>query len=117
MEYTEGVDFEKVEIFISCRNLQDHDTFTKSDPKVKISLFTQGKEVPLGSTETKKNDLNPNFSKSFTFNYFFERKQYLKLDVWDSDKNSDNDFLGGAELSISTLMGSRNQVKFKTLNI
>ena len=110
MEALSGGDCEKIEIFISCRNLRDLDTFTKSDPKVKVSLFTQGKESKLGVTEFRKNDLNPNFEKSFIFDFYFEKKQYLKLEVWDHDKDSNDDFLGGAEISIATLMGSRNQV-------
>lgn len=44
---------EKIELFISCRNLKDLDVFSKSDPYVKIHFrkdFTYKQYVPLGKT-------------------------------------------------------------------
>ncbi len=44
---------EKVELFLSCRNLKDLDVFSKSDPYVKVSYkrdFTQKVFAVLGMT-------------------------------------------------------------------
>lgn len=52
---------------ISCINLQDKDTFSKSDPKVSVYAvdeFTNKTLNKLGETEQKKNDLNPNFDRT-----------------------------------------------------
>lgn len=42
---------EKIELYISCRNLRDLDVFSKSDPYVKVSYrrdFTQNQYTVLG---------------------------------------------------------------------
>uniref|UniRef100_A0A8C1PRL9 Copine Vb n=1 Tax=Cyprinus carpio TaxID=7962 RepID=A0A8C1PRL9_CYPCA len=68
----------KVEITVSCRNLLDRDTFSKSDPreysqwKMKLSFF--------GRTEVIDNTLNPDFVRKYILDYFFEEKQNLRFD-------------------------------------
>uniref|UniRef100_A0A8C1SAX9 Copine Vb n=1 Tax=Cyprinus carpio TaxID=7962 RepID=A0A8C1SAX9_CYPCA len=52
----------KVEITVSCRNLLDRDTFSKSDPR---------------ETEVIDNTLNPDFVRKYILDYFFEEKQNL----------------------------------------
>ena len=103
-------DREKIEVFISCRNLRDTDTFNKSDPIAKIYLITKGIKTELGKTEHKKNDLNPDFKKSFIFDFIFEVKQILRIEVYDHDGHSKDDLLGQAETAVGNIMGSRNQV-------
>lgn len=42
---------EKIELYVSCRNLRDLDVFSKSDPYVKVSYrrdFTQNQYSVLG---------------------------------------------------------------------
>lgn len=44
---------EKIELYISCRNLRDLDVFSKSDPYVKVSYrrdFTQNQFTVLGKS-------------------------------------------------------------------
>ena len=44
---------EKIELYISCRNLRDVDVFSKSDPYVKVSYrrdFTQNQYTVLGKS-------------------------------------------------------------------
>uniref|UniRef100_A0A9J8DKG5 Copine Vb n=1 Tax=Cyprinus carpio carpio TaxID=630221 RepID=A0A9J8DKG5_CYPCA len=55
----------KVEITVSCRNLLDRDTFSKSDPR---------------ETEVIDNTLNPDFVRKYILDYFFEEKQNLRFD-------------------------------------
>jgi hypothetical protein len=39
----------------------------------------------FGKTETIMNNLNPDFTKIFTIDYFFEKEQYIKIEVYDYD--------------------------------
>uniref|UniRef100_A0A8C6LY55 Copine Vb n=1 Tax=Nothobranchius furzeri TaxID=105023 RepID=A0A8C6LY55_NOTFU len=59
----------KVEITVSCRNLLDKDTFSKSDPS-----------ESFGRTEVIDNTLNPDFVRKYILDYFFEEKQNLRFD-------------------------------------
>ncbi|XP_051910911.1 copine-5 isoform X3 [Hippocampus zosterae] len=80
----------KVELSVSCRNLLDRDTFSKSDPLV--VLYTQGVECKqwreFGRTEVIDNTLNPDFVRKYILDYFFEEKQNLRFDVYDIDSRS-----------------------------
>uniref|UniRef100_A0A8D1EN88 Copine family member 9 n=1 Tax=Sus scrofa TaxID=9823 RepID=A0A8D1EN88_PIG len=74
----------KIEITVSCRNLLDLDTFSKSDPMV--VLYTQSRASQewreFGRTEVIDNTLNPDFVRKFVLDYFFEEKQNLRFDVF-----------------------------------
>lgn len=102
----------KVEITVSCRNLLDRDTFSKSDPI--CVLYTQGignKEWrEFGRTEVIDNTLNPDFVRKFILDYFFEERQNLRFDLYDVDSKSTNlskhDFLGQACCTLGEMVGS-----------
>lgn len=102
----------KVEITVSCRNLLDRDTFSKSDPI--CVLYTQGmgnKEWrEFGRTEVIDNTLNPDFVRKFILDYFFEERQNLRFDLYDVDSKSANlskhDFLGQAHVTLGEVVGS-----------
>uniref|UniRef100_H3DCD3 Copine Va n=1 Tax=Tetraodon nigroviridis TaxID=99883 RepID=H3DCD3_TETNG len=102
----------KVEITVSCRNLLDRDTFSKSDPLV--VLYTQGVECKqwreFGRTEVIDNTLNPDFVRKFILDYFFEEKQNLRFDVYDIDSKSPDlakhDFLGQVHCTLGEIVGS-----------
>uniref|UniRef100_A0A1A8JYV7 Copine-8 n=1 Tax=Nothobranchius kuhntae TaxID=321403 RepID=A0A1A8JYV7_NOTKU len=107
----------KVEITVSCRNLLDKDTFSKSDPLV--VLYTQGTESKqwreFGRTEVIDNTLNPDFVRKYILDYFFEEKQNLRFDVYDIDSKSPdlakhpndfNDFLGQVFCTLGEIVGS-----------
>uniref|UniRef100_A0A8C7ZM67 Copine Va n=1 Tax=Oryzias sinensis TaxID=183150 RepID=A0A8C7ZM67_9TELE len=85
----------KVEITVSCRNLLDRDTFSKSDPS---------------ETEVIKNTLNPDFVRKYILDYFFEEKQNLRFDVYDIDSKSPDlgkhDFLGQVYCTLGEIVGS-----------
>ncbi|KAM4570023.1 copine-8 [Odontesthes bonariensis] len=111
----------KVEITVSCRNLLDRDTFSKSDPI--CVLYTQGmgnKEWrEFGRTEVIDNTLNPDFVKKFILDYFFEERQNLRFDLYDVDSNSANlskhDFLGQAHCTLGEVVGSMGSRSEKPL--
>ena len=108
---------QKVEIFISARNLLDMDFFSKSDPYVKV-YFTSGpsrQQAYLGKTETIDNNLNPNFVKSFKLDYIFEVKQELFFEVFDEDDGKNDDFIGSVRTTLGTIAGAKNQTCFLDL--
>uniref|UniRef100_A0A8C1RA35 Copine 8 n=1 Tax=Cyprinus carpio TaxID=7962 RepID=A0A8C1RA35_CYPCA len=93
----------KVEITVSCRNLLDRDTFSKSDPKV------------------IDNTLNPDFVRKFILDYFFEERQNLKFDLYDVDSKSTNlskhDFLGQIFCTLGEVVGSLGGRMEKSLGV
>ncbi|XP_074054736.1 copine-9 isoform X1 [Macrotis lagotis] len=102
----------KIEITVSCRNLLDLDTFSKSDPMV--VLFTQTRASQewreFGRTEVIDNTLNPDFLRKFVLDYFFEEKQNLRFDVYNVDSKtniSKPDFLGQAFLALGEVIGGQ----------
>ncbi|XP_054837715.1 copine-5 [Eublepharis macularius] len=102
----------KVELTVSCRNLLDKDTFSKSDPL--CVLYTQGIESKqwreFGRTEVIDNTLNPDFVRKFILDYFFEEKQNLRFDLYDVDSKSPDlskhDFLGQTFCTLGEIVGS-----------
>jgi Ca2+-dependent lipid-binding protein len=98
---------------LSARNLKDLDVFSKSDPYIKILWkrdYTQHHFSVLGRTETIQNNLNPNFSKSFTIDFIFESRQDIRFEVYDDDeKGQKDDFIGYVETTVGALMGARSQ--------
>uniref|UniRef100_A0AAY4CNC4 C2 domain-containing protein n=1 Tax=Denticeps clupeoides TaxID=299321 RepID=A0AAY4CNC4_9TELE len=101
----------KVEMTVSCRNLLDRDTFSKSDPSKRVQnvsslvLFWQ-----FGRTEVIDNTLNPDFVRKFILDYFFEERQNLRFDLYDVDSKSSNlskhDFLGQSFCTLGEVVGS-----------
>uniref|UniRef100_A0A8C2IE69 Copine 8 n=1 Tax=Cyprinus carpio TaxID=7962 RepID=A0A8C2IE69_CYPCA len=100
----------KVEITVSCRNLLDRDTFSKSDPSKNIFLLLVAQMHTFGRTEVIDNTLNPDFVRKFILDYFFEERQNLKFDLYDVDSKSTNlskhDFLGQACCTLGEVVGS-----------
>ncbi|XP_062921565.1 copine-5-like isoform X3 [Mobula hypostoma] len=102
----------KVEITVSCRNLLDKDTFSKSDPL--CVLYVQGIETiqwrEFGRTEVIDNTLNPDFVRKFILDYFFEERQNLRFDLYDVDSKSldlsKHDFLGQMFCTLGEIVGS-----------
>uniref|UniRef100_A0A3Q3LNU3 Copine-9-like n=1 Tax=Mastacembelus armatus TaxID=205130 RepID=A0A3Q3LNU3_9TELE len=73
----------KIEVTVSCRNLLDVDTFSKSDPGMYELLI-------FGRTEVIDNTRNPDFVRKFVLDFFFEEKQNLRFDVYNVDSRSCN---------------------------
>ena len=66
----------KIQIFISCRNLKNLDILSKSDPECHAYIRdSKSKNYTLiGKTECISNNLNPDFTKHFTIDYYFEKE-------------------------------------------
>jgi Ca2+-dependent lipid-binding protein len=61
-------------------------------------------------TETVREQLNPDFHKSFKMDYYFETNQPLKFVVLDYDgdeKAKSDDFLGSTIVNLGTVIGTR----------
>ncbi|TNV80072.1 hypothetical protein FGO68_gene6821 [Halteria grandinella] len=102
----------KVQLFISCRNLKDVDIISVSDPQVIIYTRANPRDgwMKLDQTEVMKNNLNPNFEKSFIVSYYFERHQYFKFDVVDSNNIGGNlDAIGSVETTLGNIVGAKQQ--------
>ena len=78
-EHAEAMDMvecpHRVQIQIACRNLENTDVAGKSDPYaiVYVKGEKDRKWQKVGRTETKHNQLDPDFDEKFTVNYKFER--------------------------------------------
>jgi hypothetical protein len=57
-----------------------------------------------------KDNLNPDFEKSFIINYYFEKHQPLKFEVKDGDNSGGKlELIGEAETTLGAIMGAKNQ--------
>jgi len=73
-----------LELSIECHGLDNLDYASKSDPVVVVhSKDASGRWRELGRTEVIQDSLDPKFATSFTIEYFFERTQWFRFDVYD----------------------------------
>ena len=57
-----------------------------------------------------KDNLNPDFEKSFLLSYYFEKHQYLRFEVCDGNNVGGKvDLLGATETTVGTVVGSKQQ--------
>lgn len=104
-------DREKVELFISCRSLKNMDVFSKSDPQVILLLKTPSNQWrEHARTEMIKDNLNPNFTKTFQLDYIFETQQHIRFDCIDIDSKTSFDFIGSVTTTLGHIVGSKNQM-------
>ena len=102
----------KVQLFISCRNLKDVDFVGVSDPLCNLYMRENpaGAWQKVGSTEIMKDNLNPDFEKSFTVNFYFEKHQHVKFEVLDGNNASGAyDMIGFAETTLGAMVGAKQQ--------
>ncbi|KAF7645394.1 hypothetical protein LDENG_00205130 [Lucifuga dentata] len=102
----------KVELSVSCSDLLDKDVGSKSDPLcVLLQKDRGGKWTELARTERLNNTSSPSFSQRLRLGYHFETVQHVKFGVYDIDNSTsdlaDDDFLGGAELTLGQIVSSK----------
>ncbi|CAK86273.1 unnamed protein product (macronuclear) [Paramecium tetraurelia] len=108
-QFSESI--QKLELFISCRQLDDLDTVSVSDPFVVLYLLnSQKKWLKIGQTELIWNNLNPNFATSFQIEYQFEAQQHLKLEVHHFVSQTQSKIIGIAETTVAEIAGSKDQL-------
>lgn len=99
-----------VELSVSCKNLRNLDTFSKSDPLCALFMEEFGGKgwAEVGRTEMIVNNLNPEFAKKFVMTFFFEERQKLRFEVYDIDSTSpvlaNHDFLGRFESTLGEIV-------------
>ncbi|XP_032566333.1 copine-5-like [Chiroxiphia lanceolata] len=102
----------RVEITVSCRQLLDRDTFSKSDPLCVLYTQRPGSHQwrEFGRTEVIDNSLNPDFLRKFVLDFCFEERQNLRFDLYDVDSKSPDlskhDFLGQAFCTLGEIVGA-----------
>ena len=88
---------QEVELYFQGRQLKDLDTFSKSDPKVIVSIKEGANSQAwkkAGETEVMKDNLNPDWRTTVKIFYQFEVNQTIKIEVVDSDGNGSTDLIG-----------------------
>ncbi|XP_076141087.1 double C2-like domain-containing protein beta [Alosa pseudoharengus] len=88
---------------IRCAHLIAMDANGYSDPFIKICLQPDMGKKGKRKTQIKKKTLNPEFNEDFSFEVKHGdlAKKTLDISVWDYDRGSANDFIGGCQLGIS----------------
>lgn len=84
------------------------DLISRSDPCCTVYTKNNKKDdvwFKFGHTETRDDDLNPDFAKNFTMNYYFEKHQPLKFEVIDDDGTLNSDLIGVTETSLGFIIG------------
>ncbi|XP_021360140.1 copine-3-like isoform X2 [Mizuhopecten yessoensis] len=102
----------KVELMISCTDLVDLDTMTKSDPMCVLFVKSMGKWVEYDRTESIKNTLNPKFEKSFVIEFDPRTYHYLRFSVYDIDYNNAKlelqDYVGCVDLNFMDIVSTKD---------
>jgi len=101
---------QKIRLFLSCRNLADLDIITVSDPYIEIWLKNDERSswTKIAQTETIDNNLNPDFATPVVLDYFFEKSQEIRFEVYDKDVNG-RDEIGKCTTRLSRLLSAKNQ--------
>eukprot|EP01048_Picozoa_sp_COSAG05_P008390 COSAG05_NODE_637_length_8173_cov_89.374907_3_plen_177_part_00 len=105
-----------INLSFECDQLRNMDKFSKSDPFVVVYAKDAGGWRELGRTETVMDTLDPKFTQSFAVQYFFERTQYFRFDVYDQDAQTTDlerhDFIGtSGEIRLADVVSGRGSRK------
>lgn len=102
-----------LEISVSCQKLKDRDLTSKSDPFCVLFEQCGAQWQELGRTETIQDCLEPVWQTKFLVDYRVGEHKLLKFEVYDHDTASLNlkrqDFLGGLEVPLGTLVNAPGQ--------
>lgn len=90
--------------------MRDLDYVGKSDPFCKVFVKNDERTdwILAGQTEVIKDNLDPEFVTPVTINYFFEKTQQIRFEVWDDDSNKP-DQQGTHSTQVGELVGAKNQ--------
>ena len=103
-------DFEKIDLYVSCRKLKNLDHFVKID--FQASLYSKdrtGVWKIVSRSEIIKGNVNPNFETTFAVDFVFEVQQPLKFEVAEIDASNNSEIIGSVETSLGAIMGAKGQ--------
>ena len=107
---------ERLEISVSCEQLADTDTFSKSDPFCVMTWKEEssGKWWEIGRTEVIKNTLNPSWRAKFIVQYRPHQTQAVRFEVYDWDtrnyKLRKQDFLARLECTLKVIATAKGRL-------
>ena len=106
---------------VKARDLLACDLNGLSDPYVKAYLLPDLTKATKHKTKTIKKSLNPEWNEVFEFkltNEMVKENRRLHLTVWDWDRLTANDFMGGMSLTLEQIMSGSVQTSgwFKLLD-
>ena len=108
-----------VTLYFSCRHLVNLDVTSLTDPLVKC--YTREDKCPewtyVGETETLQNTLDPVFMTSLKINYYFEKQQWLKFEVYNADPGRKAELVGQAEALMGEIMSEKKHTWKKDLEL
>eukprot|EP00924_Labyrinthula_sp_SR-Ha-C_P012389 maker-scaffold_10-snap-gene-5.5-mRNA-1 protein AED:0.03 eAED:0.03 QI:404/1/1/1/1/1/5/134/546 len=104
----------EVELYFSCKNLPKADLLSKSDPYFKLYTGnsvngTQISYSEVFTSETKKNNNDPVWEKPVKLKYFFEERQNLKIEIYDSESVLQDKVIAVGEFVLANVIGSRGK--------
>eukprot|EP00056_Hartaetosiga_gracilis_P021935 m.27335 g.27335 ORF g.27335 m.27335 type:complete len:652 (-) comp9344_c0_seq1:132-2087(-) len=94
-------------------NLIPMDANQKSDPYVKVKIIPDHNNSTKQKSEVHPETLNPDFNTTFTFAVkepTLGRK--VHIEVWDKDRFTANDFMGGMSFHLDEVVDPRNENRF-----
>ena len=97
------------------------DSGSKSDCFLVLFAVDGNKNTRIGETEVIPDNLNPKWVVSIKVDYFFEKQQNFKLEIYDADDANNlqnlakHDFVGRAEFTLQKVVTGRNQEFTTTL--
>lgn len=98
---------EEVELSLRCTNLENLETFSKSDPFVRISkLATDGTWTPVYQTEQIQNNLNPTwrpFLRTLQQLCNGNKDRTLLVECFDYNRNGKHQLIGGVNTTVNQL--------------
>jgi copine 5/8/9 len=93
------------------------DFIGKSDPYCKVYLKNDERSpwVMISRTETVRESLSPEFSTPITIDYYFEKNQEIRFEIWDEDPG-DDDEEGSHSTTVGKLVGAKKQTYIAALS-
>ncbi|XP_058504790.1 copine-4 isoform X2 [Solea solea] len=105
----------KVELRLTCKGISDRDALSKPDPCVVLNMQSHGQWMEVDRTEVMRSCVNPNYSKVFTLDFYFEEVQRLRFELFDVNSGYNGlreaDFLGSVECTLGQIISQRKLSK------
>ncbi|KAF7082643.1 hypothetical protein CFC21_086501 [Triticum aestivum] len=94
-----------VEMTFHCLNLDNKDTFSKSDPFLRVSRLSESAvAIPICKTEVISNNLNPVWRPiTLTSQQYSSRDDPLLVECFDFDASGDHELMGALQTTIAQL--------------